>query len=344
MLPVEHMALIIQSLSPPPSSAPTPLIFPPEDTSENYTHASYSKEPIPELVNKDQGNWMFSLNVPIPDKMVYPTLTSLEYTIKYGTVNGQGTSMIQTSILLTKTSDSSSDVDSTCVLDAIITDSPRISIYRTGVGFPQEMLDGVPTMCLLSVPATKENCYTSQWNHYIDRQQFLPHVRIIEASRLCLQLHVVENPSPLMLRSLVAEVSATWAEYSQGKVLHDKIQAAQMRKAVAENKRADDEQARLKAESKSAEARQARHKAEEEEKLAKKKSEDNQQAKKQADEQADRHRLATEKADALAETHRVAKKVADEQLVWRGWQRTPDSDPRRGGTVSVECEQTAKEP
>lgn len=158
MLPVEHMALTIQSLSPPPSSAPTPVIFPPEDTSEIYTHASYSKEPIPELVNKDQGNWMFSLSVPIPDKMVYPTLTSLEYTIKYGTVNGQGTSMIQTSILLTEASDSSSDVDSTRVLDAIITDSPRISIYRTGVGFPPEMLDGVPTMCLLSVPATKEKC------------------------------------------------------------------------------------------------------------------------------------------------------------------------------------------
>lgn len=315
MLPVEHMALAVQSLSPLPSSAPTPVIFPPEDTSETYTHASYSKEPIPELVNKDQGDWMFSLNVPIPDEMVYPTLTSLEYTIKYGTANGQGTSMIQTSILLTKAPDSSSYVDSARVLDGITTDSPRISMYRTGVGFPPEMLDGVPTMCLLSVPAVKENCCTNQWNHFIDRQQFLPHVRIIEASRLCLQLHVAENPSPLMLRSLVAEVSAAWAEDLRGKVLHDKIQAAQIRIAVAESKRVDDEQARLEAERKSAEAKLARYKAEEKEKSAKRKSEDDQLTKKQADEQADGHRIAKEQADALAETHRVAKKVADEQLI-----------------------------
>ncbi|KAG1827403.1 uncharacterized protein BJ212DRAFT_1294687 [Suillus subaureus] len=166
-------------------------------------------------------------------------------------------------------------------------------------------------MCLLSVPAVKENCSTSQWGHYVDRQQLLPHVRIIEASRLYLQLHVAESPSPIMLRSLVAEVSATWVEDLQGKVLHDKILATRMRKAVAESKRAEDEQARLQAERKSAQAKMARHKAEEEEKSAKKKSEYDQLAKKLADEQADRHRIVKEQAVALAETHSVAKKAAD---------------------------------
>jgi hypothetical protein len=307
MLPVQHMALTVQSFSPPPSFTPTPAIFPPDDINETYTHASYSKESIPELVNNDQGSWMFSLNVPIPDEMVYPTLMSLEYTIKYGTTNGQGTSKIQTSILLTKTSNSSSDVDSTRVLDGITTNTPNTSIYRAGVGFPPQMLNGVPTVCLLSVPAVKDNCHTSQWNHYVDRQQLLPHVRIIEASRLYLQLHVADSPSPIMLRSLVAEVSATWIEDLQGKVLRDKIQAAQMRKAIAESRRAEDEQARLQAERKSTEAKLARYKAEEEEKSAKKKSEYDQLA----DEQADRHRIAERQAAALAETHSVAKKVAD---------------------------------
>ncbi|KAG1782418.1 hypothetical protein EV702DRAFT_1064195 [Suillus placidus] len=311
MLPVKHMVLTAQSLSPPPSFTPTPVIFPSEDISETYTHASYSNDSIPELVSNDQGNWMFSLNVPIPDEMVYPTLTSLEYTIKYGRANGQDTSMIQTSILLAKVSDSSSDVDTARVLDGITTDTPNISIYRTGVGFPPQVLNGVPTVCLLSVPAVKENCHTSQRNHYVDRQQFLPYVRIIEASRLYLQLHVTESPSPIMLRTLVAEVSATWVEDLQGRVLHDKIQAAQTRKAVAESKRAEDEQARLQAERNSAEAKLVRDKAEEEEKSAKKKSEYDQLAKKLADEQADRHRIAKEQADALAETHRVAKKAAD---------------------------------
>lgn len=311
MLSVEHMALAAQSLSAPPSFTPTPVIFPPEDISETYTHASYSNESIPELVNNDQGDWMFSLNVPIPDEMVYPTLTSLEYVIKYGRANSQDTSMIQTSILLAKASDSSSDVDTARVLDGITTDTPKISIYRTGVGFPPQMLDGVPTVCLLSVPAVKENCHTSQRNHYVDRQQFLPHVRIIEASRLYLQLHVTESPSPIMLRTLVAEVSATWVEDRQGRILHDKIEAVQMRRAIAESKRAEDEQARLQAERKSAEVKLVRDKAEEEEKSAKKKSEYDQLAKKLADEQADSHRIAKEQADTLAETHRAAKKTAD---------------------------------
>ncbi|KAG1723569.1 hypothetical protein EDB19DRAFT_2029083, partial [Suillus lakei] len=286
--PVEHMVRAVQSLTPPPTFTPTPASFPPEDISETYTHASYSKEPIPELVNNDQGDWMFSLNVPIPDEMTYPTLTSLEYTIKYGTANGQGTSMIQTSIVLTKASESNSDVDhssdaesssevdSTYVLDGITTDTPRISIYRTGVGFPPQTLDGVPTVCFSSVTAVKGNCPTSQWNHYVDRQQFLPHVRIVEDSHLHLQLNVAESPSPLMLRSLVVEVSAAWVEDLQGKVLHNKIEVAEMRKAAAERKRAEDERARLQAEHKSTEAKLAKYKAEEEEKSAKKKSEDDQ--------------------------------------------------------------------
>ncbi|KAG2349977.1 hypothetical protein BDR05DRAFT_955828 [Suillus weaverae] len=82
-----------------------------------------------------------------------------------------------------------------------------------------------------------------------------------------------------MLRTLVAEVSATWVEDRQGRILYDKIEAAQMRRAIAESKRAEDEQARLQAERKSAET--------------------------------DSHRIAKEQADALAETHRAAKKTAD---------------------------------
>ncbi|KAG2157017.1 hypothetical protein DEU56DRAFT_905694 [Suillus clintonianus] len=224
------------------------------DISETYTHGSYFNEAIPELVNNGHGNWMFSLNVPIPDEMVYPTFTSLEYTIKYGTVNGQATSMIQTSILLTKTSGSSSNAGP--VLDGTTTDTPWIYIYRIGVGFPTQTIDSVTTMRLLSVQA-----------------QLLPHVRIIEdASHLYLYLHVAGCPSPLMQRPLIAEVSAAWVEYCLCKVLHDKIEAA----TVAERKRSEDERARLQAERKSAEGKLAKCKAEGEEKSAKKKSEDDQ--------------------------------------------------------------------
>src|SRR5882757_2149800 len=76
--------------------------FPPEDTNLLHTHASYSKQPIPELVNNDCGNWTLTLNVPIPlaEDMVHPTLTSLSYTIKYSTTNHYWASVVQSHILL----------------------------------------------------------------------------------------------------------------------------------------------------------------------------------------------------------------------------------------------------
>jgi len=285
-------------------------VFPPEDTNKAHTTASYSKEPIPELVNSDQGQWTFSLDVPIPEKMVYPTLTSLDYTIKYGTENGNGTSTIQTSILLTKTRDAISGANSTLIPSNGITTDPSVYINGTGVGIPQT-LDGVPVACLLSVPAVKENGQTSQWDHYIDQQQILPYVRITEDSRLYLQLQVTEAPSPHMLRSLVVDVSAAWAEDMQAKAMLDKIAAAGLRAKAAEQKKAEDEQARLQAERKSAEAKVAKDIAEGKEKATKKKSEDAQEAKKQADQQADADRLAKKQADDLAETHRRAKEAAD---------------------------------
>jgi len=287
-------------------------VFPPQDTNKTHTTASYSKEPIPELVNSDQGQWTFSLDVPIPEKMACPTLMSLDYTIKYGTENGNGTSTIQTSILLTKTRDAISDANSTLIpFNGITTNPPSVCVNGTGVEIPPQTLDGVPVACLSSVPAIKENGQTNQWDYYIDQQQLLPYVRITEDSRLYLQLQVTEAPSPLMLRSLVVDVSAAWAEDMQAKAMFDKIAAAELRTKAAKQKKAEAEQARLQAERKSAEAKVAKDIAEVKEKAAKKKSEDAQEAKKQADQQADADRLAKKQADDLAETHRLAKEAAD---------------------------------
>jgi hypothetical protein len=308
--PIEYMAPAVQSFTPPTpifTVTQSPTIFPSEDIKKTQTTASYSKEPIPELVNSDQGEWTFSLDVPIPKTMVYPTLTSLDYTIKYGTENGSGTSTIQTSVVLTKTRDAILD----SIPNRITTNPPSVCINGVGVGIPPQMLGGEPIVCLSSVPAVKDNGYTSQLEHYIDRQQFLPHVRITEDSRLYLQLQVTEAPSPHMLRSLVVDVSAAWAEDMQAKAMFDKIAAAELRTKAAEQKKAEDEQARLQAERKSAEAKHAKDIAEGKEKEAKKKSEDAQEAKKQADQQADADRLAKKQADDLAETHRRAKEVAD---------------------------------
>lgn len=315
MQPIEYITLE-QLPTPPPTFTPTAIIFPPEQNSETYTHASYSKGPIPDLVKDDKGHWAFSLNVPIPDKMVYPTLTYLEYTVKYGIENDQGGSTIRTNIMLTKVSDSRSDAELTSVPDGIITDAARID--NTGVELAPQTLDGVPTMCLSSMPAVKENFRTSQWNHYIDQQQLLPHVRIIDASRLYLQLYVAETPSPPVLRSLVLNVSAAWVEDLQGKVLHDEIEEAEMRIVSAEKKIAEEEEARLLADSRSAEARLEKEIAEKEEEAAKKKSKDDQLAKKCADDQANTDRIAKQRADNLAETRRAAKKVVSPQKA-TGW-------------------------
>lgn len=153
-------------------------------------------------------------------------------------------------------------------------------------------------MCLSSTPAIKENFRTSQWNHYLDQQQLLPHIRIIDNSRLHLELYVTENPSPLVLRSLVINVSATWVEDLQGKVLHDEIEVAEMRTASAQKKIAEDNQARLQAESRSAVAIMAKVTAEKKEEAAEEKSKDDQLAKEHADDEANEHRDAKKRAES----------------------------------------------
>ncbi|KAG1890788.1 hypothetical protein F4604DRAFT_1702295 [Suillus subluteus] len=268
------MALAVLS-TPPPTFAPTQTIFPPEQINEIYTYASYSKEATADLVENGKGHWTFSLDVPIPDKMVYPTLTYLEYTVKYGIMitNKQGTSTMRTRIMLTKVPGPGLDAKPTSISNG---HAAGMNGNGNGVGLAPHTLQVMPTLCLSSTPAIKENFRTSQWNHYLDQQQLLPHIRIIDSSRLHLELHVTENPTPLVLRSLVINVSATWAEDLQAKVLHDEIEAADMKTASAQKKIAEDNQARLQAESKSNVAIMEKDSAEKKEEAAKKKSQDDQ--------------------------------------------------------------------
>ncbi|KAG1827550.1 uncharacterized protein BJ212DRAFT_1294787 [Suillus subaureus] len=251
--------------------------------------------------------------------MVYPTLTYLEYTVKYSIriANKQDTSAVQTRIILTEVSNSGSDTKPTSIPDGIITDAPSTEVSDSdsdaeptsvpdgiitdapGIGgtrveFTPQTLDSMPTMCLSSMPAIKENFRTNQWNHYLDQQLLLPHIHIIDYSHLYLQLYVTETPSPLVLCSLIINVSAAWVEDLQGKVLHDEIEAAEMRTVSTEKKIAEEMQVRLQAKSKSAEAILTRETAKKEGEAAKKKSRDDQLAKKHADD--------------LLETCRAAKK------------------------------------
>jgi hypothetical protein len=309
---MENMALAVQS-TPPPTFAPTPTIFPPQQNSEIHTYASYSKERSSDLAENDNGHWTVSLNVPIPlEKMVYPTLTYLDYTVKYGIMkaNGQGTSTIQTRIMLTKVPASGSNAKPTSVPNGNAVGS--LGMNGNAVGSVPHTLDSVPTVCLSSTPAIKESLDTSQWNNYLDQQQLLPNVRIIDNSRLYLDLYVAENPSPVVLRSLVINVSATWVEDLQGKALHDEIEVAEMRIASAEKRIAEEKQARLEAESKSAQAILAKETAKKGEEAAREKSKDDQLAKKRADDEATADIDAKKRAEALAEARRATIRVVTE--------------------------------
>jgi hypothetical protein len=279
--------------------------------------------------------------------MAYPTLTYLDYTVKYGIMkaNEQGTSTIRTRIMLTKVPASSSNAKPTSVPNGNATsshgmngnavgsvphtlDAPGSNAKPTSVpngnaasyhgmngnaaGSVPHTLDSVPTVCLSSIPAIKESLDTSQWNNYLDQQQLLPNVRIIDHSRLYLDLYVAENPSPLVLRSLVINVSATWVEDLQGKALHDEIEVAEMRIASAEKRIAEEKQARLEAESKSAQAILAKETAKKGEEAAREKSKDDQLAKKRADDEATADIDAKKRAEALAEARRATIRVVTE--------------------------------
>ena len=311
--PIEQMAPVVQSFT------PTPTVFPPEGITETHTTASYSQELTPELVKSDKGQWAFSLNIPIPEGMPYPILKSFEYIVKYGTGNGHGTSTVQTNVMLTRIREANSqsadvvisDADSPHISYGIVTDLPSKCNYRAGVGLPPQTFGDVPVVCLSSVPAVKENCHSNQWEYYVDRQQIFPHVRIIKASHMYIRVHIDETAPAFMLRSLVIDVSATWVEDMQGKAMYDKIKAAELRREIAEQKKAEEEQMRLQAERKSAEARQAKE-------MAEKKSAGDQQAKRQAGRQAgrqaDAERLAKQQADVRAQKEREARAAIERQL------------------------------
>jgi len=229
----------------------TPSTFPREDINATHTHASYSMHPITELANNDHSNWTLTLDVPIPEDIVHPTLTSLSYTVNYSTANDQAAAAVQTTVMLTSEDDT--------IPDGIAIDQPNSTVpfhHGAGATFAPQNLDGAAALCLLSVPATKPCEQPGQWNHYLDRQQISPSIRITtDSSCLKLHFHVAEYPTTKMIRSLLVNVSATWLEDLVGKRLLEKIQEAERKaeeariaKEAAEEKAKSHEKARLAAE------------------------------------------------------------------------------------------------
>jgi hypothetical protein len=131
--------------------------FPPDDTTcLVHTHASYSKQPIPELVNNDYGNWTLTLNVPIPDDLVHPTLTSFSYTIKYSTANHNRASVVQSHILLAV-------AGSKAIREEISVNTN--GHYHDGVTVTPKTFGGAATMGLSSAQGVKESDPQGQRQH-----------------------------------------------------------------------------------------------------------------------------------------------------------------------------------
>jgi hypothetical protein len=289
---------------------PTPSTFPPEDINATHTHASYSKQPIAELANNDHSNWTLTLNVPIPEDIVHPTLASLSYTVKYSTANDQLASAVQTTLILTS--------EDSAIPDGIAVDQPNSAIlfhYGAGTGFAPQNVDGAAALCLLSMPASKPCEQPGQWNHYLDRQQISPSIRITTKSCLKLRFHVAEYPTATMIRSLLVDVSATWLEDLPGKRLLEMLREAEKKAEEAERHAAAEALARQAAEAQAAAAekeRAAANKRSEEARIAREAAE---VKAKEAESIAAAAVLATQAAEARAAAAEKASKVAEEARV-----------------------------
>ncbi|KAG1855097.1 hypothetical protein C8R48DRAFT_835700 [Suillus tomentosus] len=143
--------------------------FSPKEISLVHTHASYSNQPISEFISNNCGNWTLALDVPIPKDLVQPTLTSLSYTVKYSTANDHLACVVRSNILLATM------------------ESEQLGDKKTSEA---------TAVCLSSVLGIKANDLENQWNHFVDRQEIPVNARIVENSRLYLQIHISEWMSP----------------------------------------------------------------------------------------------------------------------------------------------------
>lgn len=272
-----------------------------------HTHASYSVQPIPELIGNEDGNWTLTLNVPIPQDNVYPTLTSFSYTVKYSTANDHWASVVQSNILL-------ATAESEAIPEGISTHSNTNGSYRGGITVVPQNCGGTDTMCLSSVLAIKKNDLQGQWNHFVDRQYILLDVRIVQSSRLFLQFHVSEYPTSVILRSLSVDISATWLDDQEGRRLLHELHECEMRADEAEAQAATEERARKVAETQLAVDELAEEEAKERQRVAEKQSVLDVGARYKAVAQADRASSERQVAEAIAEAEKRVREEAERRL------------------------------
>src|ERR1700761_4917952 len=105
--------------------------YPLKTSGQTRTYASYNQQPVPELTNQDHGSWNLCLSIPVPDQLVKPTLLSLVYAIKYATTWDNGSSTVQTDVILTDKQ----------APHGVSFDSNGLGLYRKASGYGPRLID-----------------------------------------------------------------------------------------------------------------------------------------------------------------------------------------------------------
>jgi hypothetical protein len=262
------------------------------------------------------------LDVPIPKDMVDPTLTSLSYTTKYSTANDQLPCMVRSNILLTESE--SGEPEHSVITDPN-TDHHDINVVPqttehsviTNANTDHHDINVVPhtskgaTVMLSSVLGIKANDLGNQWNHFVDRQHIPLNIRIVQSSRLYLQVHISEYPAEDMLRSLLMDVSATWLDDQERRRQLQKRQEAETRANDMEAKVVVEEEARKKAETQQAADEHAKDEAEANWRAAEEQSAADAKARKEAEDEAQKAKSERKAAEEKAEREKVGSSADD---------------------------------
>jgi len=233
------------------------------------THISYFQDPIPELTANGHDTWSLCIEIPIPSDVINPTLTDLDYIVKYATTNDKGDATVQADVAITSTR---------CPVGVVLETSDLV-IYSQDkkAAYSPRVIDEELALCLSTAHAVKCNAGNAQWSHHVDHRHVGSHVRLVGVSYLYFYFHVVEYPSADSSRSIAVEVSATWTEDLEARRLKDaadkkaKEEAEKKAKEEAERKAREEAERKAREEAERKAQEEAARKAQEE--AAKKKEE-----------------------------------------------------------------------
>ncbi|KZT41447.1 hypothetical protein SISSUDRAFT_279996 [Sistotremastrum suecicum HHB10207 ss-3] len=210
------------------------------------TYSSYHQQPIPELTQREHGNWILNLSIPVPKDVYNPTLHSLTYIIKYASTFDNGDATVQADVVITPKA---------FITEGISLEAPAGLYSNTGaLGYSPQVVDEAQATCLSSVLGIKSNAGGAQWSHYLDHQHLFPNIRLPgdlaaggSEAGLYLSFQVCEYPTAQTLRCLAVEVASTWLEDVEARKAAEEAAALEKARQEEEARKAAEQAALEKA-------------------------------------------------------------------------------------------------